>query len=65
MALYLAAQVPKIAREDADRAMQMAGLASWLAEISDDDYCRARAVSRLNGPVMFCGATFGLFEEMA
>jgi tetratricopeptide (TPR) repeat protein len=51
MVLYLAAQVPKIAREDADRAMQMASLASWLAEISDDDYCRARS-ARATGHVL-------------
>ena len=41
--LYLANKVPKIAREDADRALQLACLASWLAEILDDDYCRARS----------------------
>ena len=42
MVFYLATQVPKIARDDADRALQMAGLAGWLAEIVNDDYCRAR-----------------------
>ena len=43
MVLYLAAQVPRIARDNADRAMQMAGLLGWLAESSRDDYCRARS----------------------
>ena len=41
--IYLATEVPKVARLDADRAMRMVGLASWLAEILDDDYCRARS----------------------
>ena len=49
--LYLAAQVPKIAREDADRALQMAGLASWLAETLNDDYCRGRS-ARAMGHVL-------------
>jgi tetratricopeptide (TPR) repeat protein len=40
---YLASKVPKIAREDVDRALQLAGLASWLAEILDSYYCRARS----------------------
>lgn len=51
MVLYLAAQVPKIAREDADRALQMAGLASWLAESINDDYCRGRS-ARAMGHVL-------------
>ena len=49
--LCLASNVPKIAREDADRALQMAGLASWLAEIVNDDYCRARS-ARATGHVL-------------
>ena len=41
--LYLASQVPKTGRNDVGRALQLAGLASWLTEILDDDYCRARS----------------------
>jgi len=37
MVLYLATQVPKIARDKPDRAPRIAGLAGWLAEILDDD----------------------------
>lgn len=51
MVLYLAAQVPKVARDDADRALQMAGLASWLSETLNDDYCRARS-ARAMGHVL-------------
>ena len=40
---YLAGKVPQIARENVDQALQFAGLASWLAEILDSDYCRARS----------------------
>ena len=48
---YLAKDVPKVARKDAERALQMAGLASWLAEEVDDDYCRARS-ARATGHVL-------------
>ena len=51
MVLYLATQVPKIARDDTNRALQMAGLASWLAEILNDDYCCARS-ARAMGHVL-------------
>jgi len=51
MVLYLATQVPKIARDKPDRALRMAGLAGWLAEILDDDYCRARS-ARAMGHVL-------------
>src|ERR1700746_1125295 len=51
MVLYLAAQVPKIARDKADRALRMAGLAGSIAEILDDDYCRARS-ARAMGHVL-------------
>lgn len=43
LVLYLAGQVPKIVRRDADRALRLAGLAGWLADILKDDYCRARS----------------------
>lgn len=49
--LYLASQVPKIARADADRAVQMADLARWLSETLNDDYCRARS-ARAMGHVL-------------
>lgn len=49
--VYLASKVPKMAREDADRALQLASLASWLAEVLDDDYCRARS-ARAMGHVL-------------
>jgi tetratricopeptide (TPR) repeat protein len=49
--LYLATEVPKIARDNADRALHMASLAGWLAEIINDDYCRARS-ARATGHVL-------------
>jgi tetratricopeptide (TPR) repeat protein len=53
--LHLASQVPKMARNDADRAWQLAGLASWLAEILDDDYCRARSARAMGHPLQLKG----------
>jgi tetratricopeptide (TPR) repeat protein len=53
--LYLANQVPKIARDDVDRALQMAGLASWLAEILNDDYGRARSARAMGHPLQLKG----------
>jgi tetratricopeptide (TPR) repeat protein len=47
----LASQVPKIAREDTERALQLAGLAVWLAESLNDDYCRGRS-ARATGHVL-------------
>ena len=47
MVFYLAAQVPKTAREDTDRALRMASLAVWLSDLSNDDYCRARSARAL------------------
>jgi tetratricopeptide (TPR) repeat protein len=52
---YLASQVPKMARSDADRALQLAALAGWLAEILDDDYCRARSARALGHPLQLKG----------
>ena len=40
--LRMADEVAKIARVDIERADRMAQTASWLAEVLDDDYCRAR-----------------------
>ena len=53
--LHLASQVPKIARDDLDRALQLAGLASWLAEILNDDYCRARSARAMGHPLQLKG----------
>jgi tetratricopeptide (TPR) repeat protein len=53
--LYLASQVPKIVRDDVDRALQLAGLASWLAEILNDDYCRARSARAMGHPLQLKG----------
>jgi len=53
--LYLTSQVPKIVRGDADRALQLAGLASWLSEILDDDYCRARSARAIGHPLQLKG----------
>jgi tetratricopeptide (TPR) repeat protein len=53
--LYLASQVSKTAREDVDRALRLAGLASWLAEILDDDYCRARSARAMGHPLQLKG----------
>jgi tetratricopeptide (TPR) repeat protein len=53
--LYLASQVPTIARNDADRALQMAAVASWLSEILDDDYCRARSARAMGHPLQLKG----------
>ena len=41
--LYLVDQASMTVREDTDRALQLAGIARWLAEILNDDYCRARS----------------------
>ena len=41
--IYLVNQASTIVREDTDRALQLAGMAGWLAEILNDDYCRARS----------------------
>jgi tetratricopeptide (TPR) repeat protein len=53
--VYLASQVPKVARDDVDRALRLAGLASWLAEILDDDYCRARSARAMGHPLQLKG----------
>jgi tetratricopeptide (TPR) repeat protein len=53
--LYLASQVPKIARDDADHALQLAELAGWLAEILNDDYCRARSARAMGHPLQLKG----------
>src|SRR5690348_3246061 len=53
--LYLTSQVPKIVRADADRARQLAGLAGWLSEILDDDYCRARSARAMGHPLQLKG----------
>jgi tetratricopeptide (TPR) repeat protein len=53
--LYLASQVPKIASDNVDRALQLAGLASWLAEILNDDYCRARSARAMGHPLQLKG----------
>ena len=55
MVLYLADKVPKMARDDADRALQLASLASWLAEILDDDYCRARGARAMGHSLQLKG----------
>lgn len=55
MVVYLASQVPTIARDDVDRALQLAGLASWLAEILNDDYCRARSARAMGHPLQLKG----------
>jgi tetratricopeptide (TPR) repeat protein len=53
--LYLASQVPKMARNDVDRALQLASLASWFAEILNDDYCRARSARAMGHPLQLQG----------
>ena len=53
--LHLTSLVPKIARQDTDRALQMAGLASWLAEVLDDDYCRARSARAMGHSLQLKG----------
>lgn len=53
--LYLASRIPKVARDDADRALQLAALASWLSEILDDDYCRARSARAMGHPLQLKG----------
>lgn len=53
--LYLTNQVSKTVREDVDRALRLAGLASWLAEILDDDYCRARSARAMGHPLQLKG----------
>jgi tetratricopeptide (TPR) repeat protein len=53
--VYLASQVAKITRDDVDRALRLASLASWLAEILDDDYCRARSARALGHPLQLKG----------
>jgi tetratricopeptide (TPR) repeat protein len=53
--LHLASQVPRIARDDVDRALRLAGLASWLAEILDDDYCRARSARAMGHSLQLQG----------
>lgn len=53
--MYLASEVPKIVREDADRALQMAALAVWLAEVLDDDYCRARSARAMGHSLQLKG----------
>ena len=49
--LFLAGEVPKIARIDMDRALQSAELARWLAELLNDDYCRGRC-ARATGHIL-------------
>lgn len=53
--LHIAGQVPKIGRNDVDRALRLANLASWLAEILDDDYCRARSARATGHPLQLKG----------
>src|SRR5580704_7090803 len=53
--LYLTSQVPKTTSDDVDRALQLAGLASWLAEILNDDYCRARSARAMGHPLQLKG----------
>ena len=53
--LYLTSEVPKIVRGDADRALELAGLATWLSEILDDDYCRARSARAAGHPLQLKG----------
>jgi tetratricopeptide (TPR) repeat protein len=53
--LYLAGEVPKVARVDVDRAIQLASLASWLSEILDHDYCRARSARAMGHPLQLKG----------
>lgn len=60
--LNLAGQVPRLAREDADRALKLAGVASWLAEVLDDDYCRARSARATGHPLQLKGK---LLEALA
>lgn len=44
LVVHLASEIPKLARNDAARAVRCSDLAAWLSEILDDDYCRARSV---------------------
>jgi tetratricopeptide (TPR) repeat protein len=53
--LYLTSQVPKIVREDVDHALRMAELSSWLAEMLNDDYCRARSARAMGHPLQLKG----------
>jgi tetratricopeptide (TPR) repeat protein len=55
LVLYLASQVPKIARDDADRAQQLASLARWLSGILDDDHCRARSARAMGHTLQLKG----------
>jgi tetratricopeptide (TPR) repeat protein len=55
LVLHIASQVPKIAREDVGYALRMARLASWLSEILDDDYCRARSARAVGHPLQLQG----------
>ena len=55
LVLHLASQVPKIARDDAHHALRMAQLASWLSEILNDDYCRARSARAMGHPLQLKG----------
>lgn len=55
LVLYLAGQVPKLARNDADHAIRCAELAAWLSEILDDDYCRARSARAMGHPLQLQG----------
>jgi tetratricopeptide (TPR) repeat protein len=60
--VYLATQVPKLARADSDESMRCAELAAWLAEILDDDYCRARSARAMGHPLQLRGK---LHESLA
>ena len=53
--LHLATDVPRVARNDVERAAHTAELAAWLAEILDDDYCRARSARAMGHPLQLQG----------
>jgi tetratricopeptide (TPR) repeat protein len=53
--LQLATDVPRLARNDVERATRSAELAAWLAEILDDDFCRARSARAMGHPLQLQG----------
>ena len=58
--LGVADEVNRLAREDLSRAERLADVVVWLADLINDDFCRARA-SRTGG----CGCEIGWFRYRA
>jgi CHAT domain-containing protein len=62
--LRIADEVNRVAREDLARAEHLANVTGWLADVIDDDFCRARAARSLANTKVLRGRHAEALEDL-